>query len=174
MNGRRKLANIALYAMFGATMFVSKLAMEGLPNVHPVTMLIMVLTFAYGWRAVFPLTVYIFLVGIYAGFSLWWIPYLYIWAIFWAISMLIPYDGIPVKVKVFVLPLICGFFGLIYGTLYAPAQALMFGMNFGTTLKWIAAGLPWDGIHAVGNFSIGFLIVPLTDVLKKLRAKTSY
>ena len=50
----------------------------------------------------------------------------------------------------------------------------MFGMNFGTTLKWIAAGLPWDGIHAVGNFSIGFLIVPLTDVLKKLRAKTSY
>ena len=55
-------------------MFVSKLAMEGLPNVHPVTMLIMVLTFAYGWRAVFPLTVYTFLVGVYAGFSRWWIP----------------------------------------------------------------------------------------------------
>ena len=174
MKGRRKLTNIALYAMFGATMFVSKLAMEGLPNVHPVTMLIMVLTFAYGWRAVFPLTVYIFLVGIYAGFSLWWIPYLYIWAIFWAISMLIPYDRIPVKVKVFVLPLICGFFGLIYGTLYAPAQAIMFGMNFDTTLKWILTGLPWDGVHAVGNFSIGFLIVPLTDVTKKHRAKTSY
>lgn len=173
MKSRRKLLNLLIYAMFGATMFVSKLAMEGLPNVHPVTMLIMVFTFSYGWRAVIPTYVFVFLTGIYAGFAMWWIPYLYIWAIIWALTLLIPYDRIPEKARLIVLPVICGFFGLIYGTLYAPAQAVMFGMGFESTLKWIVAGLPWDGVHAVGNFSIGFLIVPLTDVLRKLRAKTA-
>lgn len=154
-------------------MFVSKLAMEGLPNVHPITMFIMVLTFSYGWRAVIPTYVFVLLTGVYAGFAMWWIPYLYIWAVIWAMTMLIPYDRIPARVKSVVLPLICGFFGLIYGTLYAPAQAVMFHLGPSSTLKWIVAGLPWDVVHCVGNICIGLLIVPLTEVTRKLRAKTT-
>ncbi len=152
-------------------MFVSKLAMEALPNVHPVTMFIMVLTFSYGWRAVIPTYVYVLLVGVYAGFAVWWIPYLYIWAVIWALTMLIPYDRLPEKARLVLIPAFCGFFGLIYGTLYAPAQALLFRLDFNATLKWIAAGLPWDVVHCVGNVAIGLLIVPLTDLTRKLRAK---
>ena len=159
--------------MFGALMFVSKLAMEGLPNVHPVTMFIMVLTFSYGWRAVIPVYVFVFLTGAFNGFPVWWIPYLYIWAVIWGLCMLVPYDKIPKGVRGVVLPIICGFFGLIYGTLYAPAQAVLFHMNFGTTLKWILAGLPWDAVHCSGNIAMGLLIVPLTELTRKLKAKTA-
>ncbi len=153
-------------------MFVSKVAMEGLPNIHPVTMFIMVLTFSYGWRAVIPVYVFVLLTGIYNGFPIWWIPYLYLWAVIWALTLLIPYDRIPKKARFFVIPIFCGFFGLIYGTLYSPAQAILFKMSFGTTLRWIAAGLPWDCVHAAGNVVIGTLIVPLTELTRKLKAET--
>ena len=57
--------------------------------------------------------------------------------------------------------------GLCYGILYAPAQALMFGLDFKGMIAWIGAGFYFDIIHAIGNFALGFLIIPLSNALKK-------
>ena len=56
----------------------------------------------------------------------------------------------------------------LFGALYAPVQALMFNFTFEQTLSWIAAGLTFDIIHMAGNFAVGLLIFPLSEVLKKL------
>jgi energy-coupling factor transport system substrate-specific component len=74
----------------------------------------------------------------------------------------------PRKVAFVVYPLVCGVHGLLFGILYAPVQALMFGLNFRQMLAWIISGLPFDAIHGIGNLAAGFLILPLTDLLKKL------
>jgi energy-coupling factor transport system substrate-specific component len=66
---------------------------------------------------------------------------------------------------------VCGIHGFAFGTLYAPAQAIMFGMNFETMLAWIIAGLPWDIIHGIGNFFAGMLVVPLSELIEKLAKK---
>ena len=71
-------------------------------------------------------------------------------------------------VQMVVYPLVCSLHGLCFGTLYAPAQALMFGLNMQQTLAWIVAGLPWDVVHAIGNAGAGLLIVPLTSLLRRL------
>ena len=81
--------------------------------------------------------------------------------------MLLP-KKIPAKAAVFIYPVVCGLHGLLFGTLYAPAQALFFGFNFQQTLAWIAAGFPWDILQAVGNFAAGFLILPLVKLIRKL------
>jgi energy-coupling factor transport system substrate-specific component len=52
--------------------------------------------------------------------------------------------------------------------LYAPAQALLYGLNFQQTIAWIITGLPWDCIHAIGNLASGILILPLVQVLRRL------
>ena len=52
------------------------------------------------------------------------------------------------------------------GVLYAPTQALLYGLNFKSTLAWIAAGLPFDAIHGVSNFFCGALILPLISILR--------
>jgi len=57
---------------------------------------------------------------------------------------------------------------LAFGTLYAPAQALMFGLNLEQTLAWITVGFPWDVVHAVGNVAAGLLILPFSELMKKL------
>ena len=101
---------------------------------------------------------------------MWWIPYLYIWTVLWGITMLLP-KNMPKKLAFVIYPVICGLHGLAFGILYAPTQALFFGFNFKQTIAWIIAGLPFDAVHAVGNFCAGLLIVPLSELLKKLFAK---
>ncbi len=159
--------------MFAALMFVSKLIMELLPNIHLLGMFVMLLTVTFRAKALIPIYIYVFLNGLYAGFNMWWYPYLYIWAILWGVTMLIP-RNIPRKVAYFVYPAVCALHGLAFGTLYAPVQALMFGMSFEQMLTWIAVGFPYDVIHCVGNLCAGFLVLPLSELLKKLIAHSRY
>ena len=156
--------------MLGALMFISKLVMEFLPNIHLLGMLTMVYTLAFRKRALIPIYVYVLLNGLYAGFNLWWVPYLYIWTILWGVTMLLP-KRMPHKVGAVVYPIVCALHGLAFGTLYAPAQAILFRLNFQQMLAWIASGFYWDVVHAVGNLAVGLLIVPLTILLKKLNSK---
>ena len=155
--------------MLGTLMFCSKMVTESIPNVHLIGVLTVAYTIAYRVKALVPIYVFVFLTGIYAGFSVWWWPYLYLWPILWGMVMLLP-KKMPIVVKVIVYALVCGLHGLIYGTLYAPYQAIMFGLNFKEMLAWIAAGLPFDAIHAISNTIAGFLlIVPISQLLIKLK-----
>ncbi len=158
-----------VFAMLGTVMFCSKIAMEALPNIHLLGMFTMVFTVVFRKKALFPIYVYVFLNGLYSGFAMWWIPYLYIWTVLWAVTMLLPQE-LSKKVAFIVYPVICGLHGLCFGVLYAPAQALMFNLNFKAMLNWIAAGLPWDVLHGVGNLAAGLLVFPLSELIRKLYA----
>ena len=81
--------------------------------------------------------------------------------------MLLP-KNMPRAVACVVYPIICALHGLFFGALYAPVQALMFNFTFEQTLTWIAAGLTFDIIHMIGNFAVGLLILPVSEVLKRL------
>lgn len=165
-----RIRDTVVFAMLGTLMFCSKIIMEILPNIHLLGMFTMTYTVVYRKRALIPIYIFVMITGLYSGFSMWWFPYLYIWAVLWAITMLIP-KRLSKKAKSIIYPIVCCLHGLAYGTLYAPAQALMFGMDFNQMLLWIIAGLPWDFVHGVGNLFAGMLIVPLSDVLGRLTGK---
>lgn len=149
-------------------MFVSKLLMEGFPNFHLIAVFTIAFTVVYRVKALVPIYVFVFLTGLYAGFSVWWPPYLYLWTVLWGVTMLLP-KKMPEWLAPVVYCLVAGLHGLSYGTLYSPYQAIAFHLSFRQTLAWIAAGFfPWDVMHAVGNVSLGVLIVPLILLLKKL------
>ena len=173
MNLRRKsktsisVFEMCLYAMLATLMLLSKLLMEALPNVHLIGVLTMVYTIALRGRALIPLYLYVFLNGLVAGFNLWWVPYLYIWTLLFLATLLLP-RTMSRRTCVIVYPVICALHGLAYGALYAPAQALMFGLDFDGMVAWIIAGLPFDLVHAAGNFAMGMLVLPLSDVLSRL------
>ena len=164
-----RLWEVALFAVLGALMFASKQALEFLPNVHMLGMFIVLYTRLFRVKALIPIYVFIFLEGVYAGFSTWWIPYLYIWAVLWGMAMLIPEKIKPSLLTVCFMG-VCSIHGFIYGTLYAPFQAVAFGLTFKGMLTWIVAGLPYDVIHGVSNFFMGALVMPLYLPLKKVLA----
>ena len=153
--------------MLATLMFTSKLIMEALPNIHLLGMLTMVYTLAFRGKALIPIYLYVLMNGVYAGFNMWWFPYLYIWTVLWALTMLLPKE-MPRGVKMIAYPALCALHGFAYGTLYAPAQAVMFGFDLEQTLAWIMAGIPFDIIHGVSNIFTGLLVLPLSELLLKL------
>ena len=161
------MKEITVFAMFGTLMFCSKKIMEVLPNIHLLGMFIMVFTIVYRKKALVPIYLYVLLDGIFVGFNVWWVPYLYIWAILWAITMLLP-RKMPGKVASIVYPVVCGLYGFAFGTLYSPAHALMFGMDMKQLIAWIISGLTFDAMHCLGNFCAGLLVLPLSELLKKI------
>lgn len=156
-----------LFAMLAAIMFCSKIVMEFLPNIHLLGVLTMVYTIVFRSKALIPIYGYVLLNGLYAGFSIWWVPYLYIWTILWGITMLLP-RKMPKGVKAVVYPTVCALHGFAFGVLYAPAQAIMFGLNGEQTLAWILSGVGFDLIHGIGNLAVGLLILPLSELLTGL------
>lgn len=162
---KNRVKEIAVFSMLGAVMFASKILMEILPNIHLLGTFIVAITVVYRKKALYPIYIYVLLNGIFAGFATWWIPYLYIWTVLWAAVMLLP-KNMPPKIAPFVYMIVCALHGFGFGVLYAPAQALMFGLNFDATLTWIAAGLPFDITHGISNFCCGILIMPLIKLLK--------
>lgn len=162
-----KTRELAIFAMLGAVMYTSKVIMEFIPNVHLLGVLTMAYTLVYRKKALYPIYTYVFLNGALSGFNTWWIPYLYIWTILWGVTMLLP-KNMPKKIAPIVYMIVCALHGFGFGILYAPAQAILYGLSFEATLAWIASGFPFDMIHGVSNFFCGMLIVPIVSVLKYL------
>ena len=156
---------IAVFGMLGAVMYASKFLMEVAPNIHLLGMFTIAFTVVYRKKALYPIYVYVLLNGVFSGFSSWWVPYLYLWTVLWGIVMLLP-RNMPKKAQPIVYMAVCAGHGFLFGTLYAPAQALLYGLNLEGMAAWILAGLPWDFVHGVSNFFCGALIMPLVTLLR--------
>ncbi len=151
--------------MLGALMYMSKMLMEFLPNIHLIGTIIVAITVVYRKKALYPIYIFVLLTGLLNGFSTWWIPYLYIWTVVWGFTMLLP-KKLPQKAAPVIYMAVCSLHGFLYGILYAPAQALLFGLDFKGMLAWIAAGFPFDITHGISNFLCGILIVPLISAIR--------
>ena len=184
-----KTRELVIFAAFAGLMFTTKIAMQVIPNVHLVGMLLATLTLVYGKKALFPLYAFVLLDGMYVGFSTFWMPNLYIWLPLWGTFMVLRHflwtksdkqlikDGKfhrflkSPQFKTVVFMFFCGLHGLSFGILYAPFQAFIFGLSFQGMIAWIVAGIPFDIIHGLGNFASGILIFPLAKLLRVLENK---
>lgn len=157
----------AVFAMLGALMYASKMIMEVVPNVHLLGAFTVAFTVVYRKKALYPIYVFVFLTGLMNGFATWWLPYLYLWTVLWGATMLLP-QNVPEKWKPLLYMVVSGAHGYLYGTLYAPAQALLFGLDFQGMITWIIAGLPWDFVQGTSNFLCGVIIYPLVKILQRI------
>lgn len=155
-----------LFGILGALMYASKLAMEVLPNIHILGVLVIAFTITFRKKALYPIYVFVLLLGLFNGFNSWWIPHLYLWTVLWAVTMILP-KKLPKQAAPIIYMSVCAMHGFLYGTMYAPAQAIMFGLDFKGMIAWIISGLPFDIVHGVSNFFCGALIVPIVKILQK-------
>ena len=161
-----KVIDVVVLGMLGAVMYASKAIMAMLPNIHLLGVIIVATTVVYRKKAIFPIYIYASLLGLFEGFTVWWIPNLYTWTVLWGAVMLLP-KKMPNKIAVIVYMIVCGLHGFLYGVLCAPSQALFFGLNFNSTIAWIISGIGFDITHGISNTLCGLLIVPLISVLKR-------
>lgn len=157
---------IVLFGMLGSLMYASKVIMEAAPNIHLLGVFTIAFTVVYRKKALYPIYTFVLLNGLFSGFAAWWIPYLYLWTVLWGITMLLP-KNMPKIIKPVVYMTVNACHGFLFGTMYAPVQAFLFGLSFDRMVAWIIAGLPFDFIHGISNFFCGLLIVPIISVLNK-------
>ena len=69
---------LVLFAILGAMCFLGKLLMAGLPNIEPVSLLVILFAITFGCKALYPIYTYVLLEFLIYGFNLWSINYLYI------------------------------------------------------------------------------------------------
>lgn len=158
---------MVIFSMLASIMYVSKIIMESFPNIHLIGTLTIAYTLVYRKKALYIIYTFVFITGLFNGFGVWWIPYLYIWTILWGMTMLLP-KNIPNQFKPFVYMILCASHGFLYGILYAPSQALLFGLDSSGMIAWIMSGLYFDLIHGISNFMIGTLILPIVNILQKV------
>ncbi len=161
------VAEMAIFAMLGALMFATTYVLQSLPNIHLLGLFIVTFTVVYRWRALYPIYVFVFLYGLYFGFTSSWIPYLYIWTLLWGAVMLLP-KKMPPAVTAVVYTVVAGLHGFGFGILYAPAQALLFGLDFEQTVSWVIIGFPYDITHGISNLCASVLVLPLAALLRRL------
>ena len=160
---------LAIFSMLGAVMYASKLIMEWAPNIHLLGVFTIAFTIVYRKKALYPIYIYVMLLGMLSGFATWWVPHLYLWTVLWGITMLLP-KHMPKGIRGILYMILCSLHGFAYGILYAPAQAILFGLSFDGMIAWIISGLLFDITHGISNFFCGILIVPIIVTLRRAEA----
>ena len=83
-----KTKDIVLCGLLAAILFVLQVAFGFLPNIEPVTILILIFTFVLNRKTLLIIYTFALLEGIFYGFGIWWIMYLYVWTILYFIVRL--------------------------------------------------------------------------------------
>lgn len=143
-------------------LLVCQVALAPLPNVELVSLLVVLFTLALGRYVAYTLAVFVLLEGLIYGFGLWWFSYLYIWAILAAAAYL--FRKMESRLG---WALLCGFYGLAFGSLTAIPVFVLSGLQTG--VAYIISGVPFDLVHGVSNFLLALLLLPaLRRLLSRL------
>lgn len=156
------LLEVTLFGILGALTFGLKFVMSGLPNIEPVSLMVMLFAVVFGRKCLYPIYVYVAMEILVYGIQDWNINYLYIWALLALAAWLMRSMKHPLG-----WALLSAVFGLLFGALCAPVKLFMGGPGY--ALSWWISGIPYDVLHCVGNFIMALLLfVPLRKLLEML------
>ena len=156
---------MVLFALLGAMTFAAKYVMSFLPNIEPVSLMVMLFAAVFGWKWVYPVYLYVMLEILFYGISLWNINYLYIWAVLAVAAYFLRDLHHPLA-----WALLSGAFGLLFGALCGIVDVFIGGVSYAVA-KWVS-GIPFDLMHCGGNFFIALVLFkPIRKLLETQYAK---
>ena len=163
MNRSDRALNVremVLFAILGAMTFAAKYVMSFLPNIEPVSLMVMLFAVVFGKKWVYPVYLYVAMEILFYGISLWNLNYLYIWAI-----LAVAARGMRGMTSALSWAILSGVFGLAFGALCGIVDIFIGGFGYAVT-KWIS-GIPFDIAHCAGNFLMALLLFrPLRKLLE--------
>ncbi|MGB8454509.1 MAG: hypothetical protein WCD89_19540 [Anaerocolumna sp.] len=165
-----RIKDMVIIGMLGAILVAVQFILSFLPNIELVSFLIIIYTLVLRKKSLYIITVFVLVEGFLYGFSFWWINYLYIWFVLYALAMVFRKERSPLLWAV-----ISGGFGISFGALCALPYFFM-GLSGGTIRTgfqsafayWIA-GIPYDIPHGIANFVLALVLFkPMYKILNLL------
>ena len=166
-SARLSAREIAELSLICALMVAGKEGLRVIPNVHPVTLLLLLATAVYGVKALYPAFGFAILEIALYGAGLWNLMYLYVWPI--VVFAALPFRQSRSRA---LWAALAGVHGLCFGALCAIPYLFIGGWKMAFT--WWLSGIPYDVIHCVSNAVLVFaLLPPLRKLLETLKARQS-
>ena len=151
--------------MLGALTFALQVVMAPLPNIEPVSLLVMLFAAVFGLKSLYAVYVFVMMEVLFHGIGLWNVNYLYIWAVLAVGAWLLRDMESPLG-----WAMLSGAFGLCFGALCGIVDVFIGGFPYAVT-KWIS-GIPFDLLHCGGNFALTLILwKPLRTLLERLYKK---
>lgn len=152
---------MVLFGILGALTFAAKYVMSFLPNIEPVSLMVMLFAVVFGKKWVYPAYLYVAMEILFYGINLWNINYLYVWAVLAMAAYFLRKMKAPLA-----WAMLSGVFGLLFGALCGIVDVFIGGLSYATA-KWVS-GIPFDIAHCAGNFVIALILfAPLRKLLEK-------
>ena len=156
---------LALFSVLGALTFAAKYVMAMLPNIEPVSLMVMLFAVVFGRKCLYPVYLYVAMEILFFGLGLWNVNYLYVWLILAVAAYLLRRMESPLG-----WAMVSGVFGLLFGALCGIVDIFIGGFPYAVT-KWIS-GIPFDIMHCAGNFVIALLLFkPMRQLMERLNRK---
>ena len=148
--------------MFAALTFALQVVMGPLPNIEPVSLLVILYAVTFGWKSLYIIYTFVVMEILYYGLNTWNMYYLYVWTVLAVVAVLMRKVDQPM-----VWAIVSGAYGLLFGALCGITDAFIGGVAYAVS-KW-TMGIGFDVIHCVGNFVIALVLFkPLHTLLGKL------
>ncbi|WP_414838795.1 ECF transporter S component [Carnobacterium sp. TMP28] len=150
---------LTLLAMLTTLCYVSRLVFQLLPNVQPVTVILIILTLTLGVAdALIVALLSILISNIHLGMGVWTIAQIV------SFSLIVIMTGLLIKpifktLPFFIVTIYAVFTGYAYGFIISLVQAPFFGIQ----KFWVyyLSGLSFDTLHAFGNGVFYLLLAPI-------------
>lgn len=151
-----------LFAILTALLLALQVALAPLPNIEVVSLLVVLYTLQFGPKTLFILYGFALLEGILYGFGMWFINYLYVWTVLWAVTM-----ALRNMEGTWGWTLVLTAYGLCFGLLCSLPYLLIGGIDM--AMSYFVSGIPFDLLHAAGNAVVAaVLFAPLRKLFLKL------
>ena len=149
-------------ALLAAILLCLQVALAPLPNIEVVSLLIVLYTLSFQWKALLIIYAFVLMEGLIYGFGLWFLNYLYVWTVLWGITMLLRHMRGTVGWIILLAS-----YGLGFGFLCSLIYPFIGG--FGLMVSYWISGIPFDLLHCAGNAAVAaVLFAPLRRLFQRL------
>ena len=142
---------MAADGLFAAVLFALQVSMLHLPNIELGSLMVILYTLVLGKRVLNILITFTILEGVFHGFGIWWVSYLYIWPILAGLTALLRQFDAPD----WGFGILSCLFGLSFGFLCSLPYI---AGGSGAMFAWWIAGIPFDLVHGISNLIIGLVL----------------
>ena len=164
-----KVKEISLIGILAAVNIASRIYLQFLPNIKPVTSIIIISVMLFGLGFGVKLSVVTTVVSnLFLGMGTWTFFQILAWVVICLITQVLLdfLKKIHKEPKLFPMAIFSFFMGYVFGIVVSLEQLMLGGPSL--YIVYYMAGLLFDTFHAVGNFCFYLICAPiLMKVLKK-------
>lgn len=157
-----KVQEISVIGILAAVNIASRIALQSLPNIKPVTSIIIISVMIFGLAFGIKLTIVTTLVSnMFLGMGIWTFFQILAWIVICLLTQILVdfYKTIHKEPHMIVMAIFAFLMGYVFGFIVSLEQFIIGGL--GLFMAYYSTGLLFDTFHAVGNFVFYLIAAPL-------------